>query len=149
VTNGSGPGSESRVLAPGSATAEALVLGEPLSLWGGVDPASGRIIDRRHREVGQSVTGKILVMPSGRGSSSSSSILAEAVRAGTGPVGIVLREPDPILALGSVVAALLYGTAVPVVTVPETLYRILRTGVILTIHAPEAGRPAEIRNGPV
>ena len=149
MTNGSGPGSESRVLAPGSATAEAIVLGEPLSLWGGVDPATGRIIDRRHPEVGQSVTGKILVMPSGRGSSSSSSILAEAVRAGTGPVGIVLRQPDPILALGSLVAALLYETAVPVVTAPESLYRPLRTGTILTIDAPETGRAAEIRSGPV
>ena len=61
------------------------------------------------------MTGRVLVMPSGRGSSSSSSVLAEAIRAGTGPVAIVLAEPDPIVALGAIVARELYGVAVPVV----------------------------------
>jgi uncharacterized protein len=148
VTNGSGPDPESRVLARGSAKAEALVLRESMSLWGGIDAATGRIIDRRHPDLGRSVAGRILVMPSGRGSSSSSSVLAEAVRAGTGPLGIILGEPDPILALGSVVAALLYGAAIPVVTVPVAVYRTLRTGAILTVDAPEAGGPARVRTGP-
>jgi predicted aconitase with swiveling domain len=61
------------------------------------------------------VAGKVLVMPSGRGSSSSSSVLAEAIRAGTGPAGIILGEPDRIIALGALVAAELYGRTVPVV----------------------------------
>ena len=56
-------------------------------------------------------------MPSGRGSSSSASVLAEAVRAGTAPAAIVLGEPDLILSIGSAVAEELYGIVVPVVVV--------------------------------
>jgi uncharacterized protein len=124
--------SEGRTLSPGEARGEALVLDEPLSFWGGVDPASGRIVDRHHPQVGRSVAGRILVMPSGRGSSSSSSVLAEAVRAGTGPAGIVLREPDGIVALGALVAAELYGSEVPVVVLDPADYdRVRSLGSIL------------------
>lgn len=106
---------EERTLVPGDAEGEALVLEEPLSFWGGLDPATGRLIDAHHPQLGELVTGRVLVMPSGRGSSSSSSVLAEAIRAGTAPAAIVLFEPDPIVALGAIVARELYGTAVPVV----------------------------------
>jgi predicted aconitase with swiveling domain len=72
------------------------------------------------------------VMPSGRGSSSSSSVLAEAVRAGTGPAGIVLREADGIVALGALVAAELYGSEVPVVVLDPADYdRVRSLGSIL------------------
>jgi hypothetical protein len=93
----------------------ALVLEEPLSLWGGVDPASGEIIDVHHPQRGANVAGRVLVMPSGRGSSSSASVLAEAVRAGTAPAAIVLGEADLILSIGSAVAEELYGRRVAVV----------------------------------
>jgi uncharacterized protein len=106
---------EARVLVAGTAEGETLVLDEPLSFWGGIDPATGTLIDPRHPQRGERVAGRILVMPSGRGSSSSSSVLAEAVRAGTAPAAIVLLETDPILALGAIVARELYGTAIPVV----------------------------------
>lgn len=106
---------EARTLAPGEATGQVLVLEEPLSFWGGIDPATGEVIDVHHPQRGESIAGRVLVMPGGRGSSSSSSVLAEAIRAGTGPAAIVLRESDPIVALGAIVARELYGTAVPVV----------------------------------
>ncbi|HYI67273.1 MAG TPA: DUF126 domain-containing protein [Candidatus Limnocylindrales bacterium] len=93
----------------------ALVLDEGLSLWGGMDPATGELIDVRHPQRGASLTGRIVVMPSGRGSSSSASVLAEAVRAKTAPAAILLAEPDLILSIGSVVAEELYGVVVPVV----------------------------------
>ena len=104
-----------RLLAPGVAEGTALVLREPLSLWGGLDPASGVVIDARHPQRGESVTARVLVMPAARGSSSSSSVLAEAVRAGTAPAAILLGEPDLILAVGAAVADELYGRQVPVV----------------------------------
>ena len=104
-----------RSLAPGVAEGIALVLHEPLSLWGGVDPATGAIIDARHPQRGASVSGRVLVMPAARGSSSSSSVLAEAVRAGCAPAAILLGEPDLILAVGAAVAEELYGISVPVV----------------------------------
>ncbi|MGH2446726.1 MAG: aconitase X swivel domain-containing protein [Candidatus Limnocylindria bacterium] len=95
--------------------AAALVLDEPLSLWGGMDPATGELIDARHPQRGASLAGRVVVMPSGRGSSSSASVLAEAVRAGSAPAAILLSEPDLILAIGSAVAAELYGRTVPVI----------------------------------
>ena len=58
----------------------ALVLDEPLSFWGGLDPATGALIDTHHPQAGRALAGRVLVMPSGRGSSSSSYVLAESVR---------------------------------------------------------------------
>ncbi|MEP7040542.1 MAG: DUF126 domain-containing protein [Chloroflexota bacterium] len=107
-----------RVLADGVASGLALRLDEPLSFWGGVDPGTGQIIDVRHPQRGMSVTGRVLVMPSVRGSSSSSSVLAETVRAGCAPAAILLGEPDLILAVGAAVAEELYGSRLPVLHLP-------------------------------
>ena len=105
---------KARVLADGAAAGPALVLEEPLSFWGGVDPGSGAITDARHPQLGSSVKGRVLVMRAVRGSSSSSSVLAETVRAGCAPAAILLGEPDLILAVGAAVAGELYGIRVPV-----------------------------------
>lgn len=93
----------------------ALVFSQALSFWGGIDAETGEVIDHSHPGLGQSVAGRILVMPSGRGSSSSSSVLAEAIRRGTAPAGILLERPDPILAVGAIVAEFLYGISMPLV----------------------------------
>ena len=106
---------QGRVLVPGAAHGELLRLTEPLSLWGGLDPKTGLVIERGHPEVGMSLTGRIVVMAHGRGSSSSSSVLAEALRLGTGPAALVLGEPDSILVIGVLVARYLYETTCPVV----------------------------------
>jgi predicted aconitase with swiveling domain len=105
-----------RTLVEGEASAEALVLDEPLSFWGGLDPEDGTIIDAHHPQHGATVTGRVLVMPSGRGSSSASSVIAEALRVGTGPAAIVLGETDPIIVVGVLVAEELHGAGCPVVT---------------------------------
>jgi predicted aconitase with swiveling domain len=94
-------------------------------MWGGVDPATGGIIDVRHPQRGTLVNGRVLVMRSVRGSSSSSSVLAESVRAGCAPAAILLGEPDLILAVGAAVAEELYGSRVPVLQLdPEDLASI-------------------------
>jgi predicted aconitase with swiveling domain len=133
VTMGSGAVFEARALVVGRADGRAVVLEEALSFWGGLDPATGRVIDRRHPQVGTEVAGRILVMPSGRGSSSSSSVLAEAIRLGTAPAGIILREPDGIVALGAMVAREMYGAVVPVVALDPRHYRMLRSGAEVLI----------------
>jgi hypothetical protein len=94
---------------------KALVLTDGLSLWGGMDPATGELIDAHHPQRGANLAGRAVVMPSARGSSSSASVLAEAVRAGTAPAAVLLGEPDLILAIGAAVAEELYGTRVPVI----------------------------------
>lgn len=98
----------------GIASGPLVVLDEGLSFWGGFDPVDGVVIDRSHPQRGVSLSGKVVFMPHGRGSSSSSSVLAEAMRLGTAPAGIVLGEPDSILVIGSLVARWLYGVACPI-----------------------------------
>lgn len=135
---------QARVLAPGEATAPALVLDEPLSLWGGVDPATGRIVEPRHPQHGANLSGSLLVMPAARGSSSSASVLAEMVRANTAPAGVILGEPDLILALGAAVAAELYARRLPVVVLGLDARRRITPGS--TLHVSEQGM-VESRGG--
>ena len=110
---------EADIVTLGSATGEVLVLDEPLSLWGGIDVASGIICDQTHPQVGCSLKDKVLIMSSGRGSSSSSSTLLEAAREGTAPKAIVMQRPDTILAIGALVAADLYQVQIPIVIVKD------------------------------
>jgi predicted aconitase with swiveling domain len=126
---------DARVLSPGRADAPALVLDEPLSFWGGVETATGRVADVHHPRHGAVVTGRVLVMPAGRGSSSSSSVLAETIRLGSGPAAIVLAEPDPILALGATVARELYGTSMPIVVVDATTFEGIVDGARVHVEA--------------
>jgi predicted aconitase with swiveling domain len=103
------------LLVPGEAVGELVVLESPLSFWGGFDPLSGLITDRSHPQHGVSLVGKIVAMRHGRGSSSSSAVLAESLRLGTGPAALVLGEADQILVTGALVARLLYQTECPIV----------------------------------
>ena len=128
MTEGRAP----RALTPGVARGPALVLDEPLSFWGGLDPATGRLIDAHHPQVGGMLAGAVLSMPSGRGSSSSSYVFAEAIRAGTAPAAVVLGEADAIVALGAIVAAELYGIEVPVIVAPGAG---LATGDMVTVRS--------------
>ena len=133
------------MLAPGRAEAVALLLDAPLSFWGGIETETGRIKDVHHPQHDAVVTGRILVLPSGRGSSSSSSVLAETIRLGTGPAAIVLGEPDPILALAAIVAAELYGTAVPVVVADATTYAAIADGGQILVEADATGARVLLR----
>jgi predicted aconitase with swiveling domain len=125
-----------RGLTTGVARGPALVLEEPLSFWGGLDPATGTLIDSHHPQVGRMLAGVVLSMPSGRGSSSSSYVFAEAIRAGTAPAAVVLGEADAIVALGAIVAAELYGIEVPVVVAPGPGFA---TGDIVTVRSASDG----------
>ena len=119
---------QAKVLVDGEATGQALVLTEPLSLWGGLNPETGEIIDRRHPQVGQIVTDRVLVLPAGRGSSSASSILLEAVKQGTAPAAIITSETDGILALGAAVAREMYDRSPPVLVLAGDDYAQMQTG---------------------
>jgi len=104
-----------RAIVAGSAEGTALVSTEPLSFWGGVCPRTGEIIDRRHELSGANVTGKVFVLPTGRGSSTSSATLMQSIKAGVAPAAIINLSVDPILALGSIVSDELYHQTVPIV----------------------------------
>ena len=85
-------------------TGQALVLSAPISFWGGVDPATGRIADVRHPQCGEVISGRVLFLPATIGSSSASAVLLELVRNRHAPAALVLHEPDAILLLGLIVA---------------------------------------------
>ena len=134
-----------KVLVAGAVAAagKVLRLEEPLSFWGGVDAATGRIIDRRHARCGESVAGRVLVMPYGRGSSSSSSVLLEGVRLGTAPAAIVLRELDGILALGAAVARELYESSPPVVVLAPADWQAVVEGAEVSVDVSGRLRSAD------
>jgi predicted aconitase with swiveling domain len=118
------------VLIEGTATGPLLRLVAPLSFWGGVDPATGRITDPRHAHCGTSIAGTVLALPATRGSSSSSSIMLELLSRGLGPAALLLGEADAILALGVVVAREMgYGT-LPVIELAADAQRQLPSGVL-------------------
>lgn len=129
---------QAQIILPGVAAGKLLILTEPLSFWGGIEPKSGDIIDERHPQRGLNVAGRILALPRGRGSSSASSILLEACRRGTAPAAILTREVDGILTLGAVVARELYEVPLPMLTLSVEDYQQLRDGSWLRIR--EDGR---------
>ena len=95
-----------RVIKEGSARGIALKSPGPLSFFGGVDPESGRIVEKGHPLEGRNVGGKILVFPSGKGSTVGSYILYRMSRAGTAPAGMVVGECDSVIAVGAVIAGI-------------------------------------------
>lgn len=107
------------VIFDGECRAETLVLDEPLSFWGGLDPQTGRIIDQRHPQQGVTVTGRILMLPGTRGSTSSAGVLCESLRLGTGPAGIVLPAPNVTILTAVTIAAELYQCSIPVLVVEQ------------------------------
>jgi predicted aconitase with swiveling domain len=126
-------------LVPGASSGAPLLLDEPLSFWGGLDPAAGAIIDRRHPQLGANIKDRILMMPAGRGSSGGSAILAEALRLGKGPAGILMLERDAIVVVGAMVAAELYGLACPVALASEDDWQALAAAARLAVRAGADG----------
>jgi predicted aconitase with swiveling domain len=125
---------EGRVLVAGEAAGELLVATEPLSFWGGYDPATGEIIDRRHPLAGQVARGRVLALPATKGSSTTTAILLEAIRQGHAPAAIVTAQTDSFLALASVVAEEMYGTPIPLVELTPAEFGRLRSGVAARIE---------------
>jgi uncharacterized protein len=123
------------VLNAGSASGPALVLTEPLSFWGAYDPRSGKIVDTHHPQSGAYLGGRILLLKETRGSGGTPGGIAEAIRRGTAPLGIILVTPDINLAIGAAVAAKLYNTQCPVLSVTASDYETLRKLSHITIHA--------------
>jgi len=124
---------QGRVLVAGEVGGEALVGHDPLSFWGGYDQFSGEIIDRRHSLAGEMAAGKILAVPSTKGSSTTTAVLLEAVRQGNGPAAVLTTGVDTFLALASIVADEMYGKPFPVIGLTPEDFASLETGERLVI----------------
>lgn len=122
----------------GMAEGEVLASDEPLSFWGGYDHGTGEITDRRHPLSGKIAAGKILLLPFTRGSSTTTAVLLESVRAGTVPAAILTISIDSFLALVSVVADVMYDKPIPIVQISSEDFKKLAAAEYVKIE--EDGR---------
>ncbi len=105
---------QATVLYPGAAEGPVLWLDEPLSFWGGFDPATGVIVDNNHPQSGVCIKDTVLVLPATRGSGGTPGGVAEAIRLGTAPKAIIMVTADANVMIGAAVAEKLYGLICPV-----------------------------------
>jgi len=95
---------QGRKVAKGKATGEAIVSSDGISFYGGVEPETGNVVEKGHPLEGQSITGKILVFPTGKGSTVGSYTLYQMKKLGTAPAAIVNKEIETIVAVGAIIS---------------------------------------------
>jgi len=93
-----------RIISKGTAQEEALTTSQPISFYGGVDPNTGEVIEKGHELQGRSVKGKILVFPTGKGSTVGSYTLYRLKKNGTAPAGIINKECETVVAVGAIIS---------------------------------------------
>ncbi|MBO9629668.1 MAG: DUF521 domain-containing protein [Shinella sp.] len=114
-----------RSILAGTASGPIIAAGEALSFWGGVDPATGRVIDVHHPLHGKTITGGILMMPSSRGSCTGSGVLLDLALTGRAPAALVFSEAEDVLTLGALIAAEMFGRSLPVLRLSHAAYDAL------------------------
>jgi len=124
-----------RSLVAGAAEGALLFADVGLSFWGGVDAASGEVIDRHHPLSGEHLAGRVLAIPSGRGSCTGSSVMMELISNGHAPAALVLAEPDEILTLGVLVAQTIFQRSLPVLCIGREAFAALRGGGFARVEA--------------
>lgn len=117
---------QGRSLVAGRAEGELLFAEMGLGFWGGVDPFTGEVIDRHHPLSGQNLAGRVLAIPSGRGSCTGSSVMMELLSGEHAPSALVLAEADEILTLGVLVAELLFQRSIAVLCIGHEAFTHLR-----------------------
>ena len=123
-----------RSLVAGAAQGTLLFADVGLSFWGGVDAATGEVIDRHHPLSGEYLAGCVLAIPSGRGSCTGSSVLMELISNGHAPAALVLAEPDEILTLGVLVAQTIFERSLPVLCIGQEAFAALRGGAFARVE---------------
>ncbi len=93
-------------VAPGLARGEALVSKEAISFLGNVDPKSGKVVDPAHELFGQSVAGKVLIFPGGKGSTVGSYVIYQLRKQNLAPVAMINLHSEPIVAVGAIISGI-------------------------------------------
>ena len=122
-----------RAIVAGDAHGESLVTHDALSFWGGYGFHTGEIIDRHHPLAGVRAGGRILAVPFSKGSSTTTAVLLEAVRAGTAPAAIITTGVDSFFALASIVAGVMYQKSFPVIALEPADFASLVSGTQLVV----------------
>lgn len=119
-----------RMISKGKSSGESLVTKDPISFLGGVDPKTGIVIDKKHELYNQCVTDKILVIPSGKGSTVGSYVIYQMTKNNTAPKAIICQSAEPIIAIGAIISK------IPMVDNPEVdIINTLETGIDVTVDA--------------
>ena len=95
---------EGRIIKYGEVEGEAIVSTEPIGFLGGVDPENGIVIEKGHSLEGKSIKGKILIFPTGKGSTVGSYVLYRMKKNGVAPLAIINEECEPITAVGAIIS---------------------------------------------
>jgi len=95
---------EGRKIYKGTVEGEAIVTKDGISFYGGVDPDSGQIVEVGHELEGQTITGKVLVFPTGKGSTVGSYTMYRMKKNNTAPIAIVNKQIDTIVAVGCIIS---------------------------------------------
>ena len=93
-----------RIIMKGKTQAEALVTSQPISFYGGVDPKTSQILEKGHELQGKLVKGKILVFPTGKGSTVGSYTLYRMKKNNTAPAGIINKDCETVVAVGAIIS---------------------------------------------
>lgn len=125
--------STASIILAGTAQGRIVSTHEALSFWGGVDPASGRVIDAHHPLHGELLTGAILLMPTSRGSCSGSGVLLDMALTGKAPTALVFCEDEDVLTLGGLVASEMFGKTVPIMRISPNAFQELSRARTATI----------------
>jgi|TARA_B100001971_G_scaffold193437_1_gene198575 predicted aconitase with swiveling domain len=91
-----------RTIFQGKGTGKALVSNASISFFGGIDPNTGVVVERDHPLFGKSIKGKVLIFPTGKGSTVGSYILLQLSKNGKAPAAIVCKEAEAIVAVGAI-----------------------------------------------
>ena len=102
-----------------------VICDEGLSFWGGVDPNTGVIIDTHHPNCGEKLSGKIVLMPTSRGSCSGSGVLLQLAQNGNAPAALIFRETEDVLTLGAMIAERLFDKNIAVLRLVPKIYNLL------------------------
>ncbi len=114
----------------GKAEGEALVSTDPVSFYGGVDPVTGCVTEPGHCCFGESVTGKVFVFPTGKGSTVGSYVIYRMKKLGTAPAAIINMETESIIATGCVISD------IPLVDkLDKNPVDVIKTGEIVKVDA--------------
>ncbi|AXV41051.1 DUF126 domain-containing protein [Methanobacterium sp. BAmetb5] len=119
-----------RKISRGQAQGKVIISSDPLSFLGGVNPQTGDITDRQHELYQQNISGQILVIPSGKGSTVGSYVIYQMAKNKTAPLAIIALEAEPIIATGAIMAS------IPMVDQPEeNVLKILKKGNRVEVDA--------------
>lgn len=119
-----------RIISKGKDSGNALVTKDPISFLGGVDPKTGIVIDKKHELYNECITDKILVIPSGKGSTVGSYVIYQMAKNNTAPRAIICQKAEPIIAIGAIISK------IPMVDNPDVdIINTINTNDEITIDA--------------